>query len=233
MLAGFRPSKHSSRKGWRAHADDFPRNPFQADPNLRDWTLTDGRQVSLRQIACEVLGVFRASASGGSRARRRTPICARCSKARRARCSTSPNAPPPTTTWAVSIDWGRRRARPLPRSAYERVIQRVIAHTPLRIGRSRYVVERMPGWYEFVFRDVKTGARRTFNLDELARHVTRASRGVRRNLSRDRFGGRRCAQRDSQLLPRRGPRGVRLPATCRLCLAYLHRHREAGPLLAG
>ena len=29
----------------------------------------------------------------------------------------------------------------------------------------------MPGWYEFVFRDIKTGSRRTFNLDELVRRV--------------------------------------------------------------
>ena len=65
---------------------------------------------------------------------------------------------------------GRCRAR------YEKVIQRVIHHEPWQIGRARYVVERMPGWYEFVFRDVKTGERRTFNLDELARRVARGGR---------------------------------------------------------
>ncbi len=71
------------------------------------------------------------------------------------------------------IDWGRRRARPLPRSVYEKVIQRIIHHDPLRIGSARYVVERMPGWYEFVFRDLRTGGWRTFNLDELAWRVER------------------------------------------------------------
>ena len=71
------------------------------------------------------------------------------------------------------IDWGRRRARPLPRSAYEKVIQRMLHHEPLRVGSALYVVDRMPGWYEFVFRDLRTGERRTFNLDELARRVVR------------------------------------------------------------
>ncbi len=71
------------------------------------------------------------------------------------------DAPPAYEDVGRDIDWGRRRSRPLPRSAYERVIRRIVAHAPWRIG----------GAYEFVFRNVKTGARRTFNLDELARRL--------------------------------------------------------------
>ena len=170
LIAGFRPSKHSSRKGWRAHADDFERNPFRADPNERNWTLTDGRQASLRQIGCEILAVFR---HGVRRyADRRTFTHLREVLAGTARSLLDfPDRPPAYDDIGRQIDWGRRRARPLPRSAYERVIQRIIAHEPLKVGGARYVVERMPGWYEFVFRDVKTGARRTFNLDELVRRA--------------------------------------------------------------
>ena len=172
LVAGFQPSKHSSRKGWRAHADDFPRNPFQADPNARDWTLTDGRQVSLRQIGCEVLGVFRGAVrrfAGPSAFTHLREVLAGTARS----LLDFPERPAVYEDVGRRIDWGRRRTRPLPRSAYERVIQHIIAHEPLQIGRSRYVVERMPGWYEFVFRNVKTGARRTFNLDELARRVVR------------------------------------------------------------
>ena len=170
MIAGFRPSKHSSRKGWRAHADDFERNPFCADPNERRWLLTDGRQASLRQIACETLAVFR---HGVRRyAGRPTFVHLREVFAGTARSLLDfPDRPSAYDDIGRQIDWGRRRARPLPRSAYERVIQRIIAHQPLQIGRSRYLVERMPGWYEFVFRNLKTGARRTFNLDELVRRT--------------------------------------------------------------
>ncbi len=170
LVAGFRPSKHSSRKGWRAHADDFERNPFCADPNQRDWRLADGRQASLRQIACETLAVFRRSVR--RYADRATFVHLREVLAGTARSLLDfPERPAAYDDVGRQIDWGRRRARPLPRSAYERVIQRVIAHQPLRIGGARYLVERMPGWYAFVFRDVKTGARRTFNLDELVRRV--------------------------------------------------------------
>ena len=168
-LAGFQPSKHSSRKGWRAHADDFERNPFAADPNAPDWLLTDGRRVSLRTFAGEVLRVF-------ARPIRRYADRATFAHLREVLAGTARSLldfeerPAAYDDAGRNIDWGRR-ARALPRSVYEKVIQRVIHHEPWQIGRARYVVERMPGWYEFVFRDVKTGERRKFNLDELARRV--------------------------------------------------------------
>ncbi len=169
-LAGFRPSKHSSRKGWRAHADDFARNPFAADPNEPLWLLTDGRRVSLRDFAGEILKKF--SRSIRRYADRATFVHLREVLEGTARSLLDFEERPAAYDDAGrEIDWGRRRARPLPRSVYEKVIQRVIHHEPLRVGRARYVVERMPGWYEFIFRDVKTGERRTFNLDELARRV--------------------------------------------------------------
>src|SRR5260370_42119945 len=65
------------------------------------------------------------------------------------------------------IDWGRRRMRRWSRSKYEKIIHRVIAHEPMRIGQKRYRVDRMNGWYQVEFREVGTKRRRIFNLDEL------------------------------------------------------------------
>ncbi len=59
IIAGFRPCKHSSRKGFVARHFCFPRNPFAADINSPDWRLTDGRHLSLRQIALEIAWPFR------------------------------------------------------------------------------------------------------------------------------------------------------------------------------
>jgi hypothetical protein len=56
-----------------------------------------------------------------------------------------------------------------PRSKYEKVIHRVIAREPMRIGLKRYQVDRMNGWYAIEFREVGTKRRCTFNLDELVR----------------------------------------------------------------
>jgi hypothetical protein len=61
-----------------------------------------------------------------------------------------------------------------PRSAYEKVIHRVIARQPIQIAGKRYIAERMQGWYEVVFRETKTGTRRIFNLD----HLAKAARAV-------------------------------------------------------
>jgi hypothetical protein len=68
------------------------------------------------------------------------------------------------------IDWTRRTHRALPRSRYERVIHRVITHRPIRVGMSTYRPERMLGWYEIAFRNIRTGHRRVFTLDDLVRH---------------------------------------------------------------
>src|SRR4030095_7493526 len=55
---------------------------------------------------------------------------------------------------AHGIVWGRRRMRRWPRSKYEKVIHRVIAREPMRIGQKRYQVDRMNGWYEVEFREI-------------------------------------------------------------------------------
>jgi hypothetical protein len=65
------------------------------------------------------------------------------------------------------IDWGRRRMRRLSRSKYEKIIHRVIAHEPVRVGQKRYRVDRMNGWYQVDCRELGTKRRRTFTLDEL------------------------------------------------------------------
>ena len=166
-LRGFRPSKHSSRKGWRAHVADFSQNPFTTDPAAVEWRLQDGRTLSLRALASEVCAAFapavRRFADEEIRAHIRDVL------AGEARSLLDFDGRPPAYDDAGRrIDWGRRRSRPLPRSAYERAIRRVLSHRPLRLDGALWRVERMPGWYEFVFREVNTGVRRVFNLDQLA-----------------------------------------------------------------
>ena len=51
VIAGFKPRKHTSRKGWLARFDCFPRNPFATDPNVADWLQRDGRTLGVREMA--------------------------------------------------------------------------------------------------------------------------------------------------------------------------------------
>lgn len=171
-LVPFRLRKHSSRRGWRILADSLAHDPFRNDPNEAIWPLRDGRMRSLREIARATLRPFRREIrrlSDAPTARHITAIFRGDARS----LLDFPERPRSYDDVGRVIDWSRRRVRHWARSSYEQVIHRVIAREPLRIGGKRYQVERMHGWYEIVFRETKTGTRRVFNLDELARLASR------------------------------------------------------------
>src|SRR6266705_5434890 len=167
-LTPFRLRKHSSRRGWRVTADSLAQSPFVADTNAPLWKLRDGRILSLRAIAAETLSPFRRRIRRISDSNILEHIAAVFAGNAR---SLLDFAERPETYDDVgrTIDWGRRRMRRWPRSKYEKVIHRVIAREPMRVGQKRYRVDRMNGWYQVDCREVGTRRRRTFNLDELVR----------------------------------------------------------------
>jgi hypothetical protein len=167
VIAGFRPRRHTSRKGWLARAERFPRNPFEADPCAEDWLLTDGRTVSLRQMAGEIAQPFRDAIRAVTDEAGCEHIFA-VFDGRARSLMDFPERPPRYADVGRKIDWNRRTVRKLPRSAYEQVIHHVLEHRRIRVDGLVYVPVRMLGWYEIAFREARTGRRRVFNLDELA-----------------------------------------------------------------
>jgi hypothetical protein len=167
VIAGFRPRRHTSRKGWLARADCFPRNPFASDPGAAEWLLTDGRTVSLRRIAREIAGAFRKQIRALTDEGGCEHIFA-VFDGRARSLMDFPERPPEYEDVGRTIAWSRRTVRKLPLSAYERVIHHVLEHRRIRMEGATYIPERMLGWYEIAFRELKTGRRRVFNLDELA-----------------------------------------------------------------
>jgi hypothetical protein len=164
----FRLRKHSSRKGWRVTKQSLARDPFASDVNEPIWKLRDDRTLSLRQIALETLKPFRTSIRRVGDLETLRHIEAVFEGDARSLLD-FPERPASYDDAGHEWNWNRRRMRHWPRSAYEKVIHRVIARQPLRIAGKRYVAERMQGWYEVMFREVKTGTRRVFNLDHLAK----------------------------------------------------------------
>jgi hypothetical protein len=164
----FRLRKHSSRRGWRIMGDSLGENPFTADINAPIWKLRDGRVLGLRAIATESLRPFRRQIRRISDLSTLQHIAAVFNGDARSLLD-FPKRPEAYDDVGHTIDWGRRRMRRWSRSRYEKVIHRVIAHEPMRIGQKRYRVERMNGWYQVDFREVGTKRRQTFNLDELVR----------------------------------------------------------------
>ncbi len=163
--------KHSSRRGWRVTADSFARNPFTAEFNAPLWKLRDDRKLSLRAIAAEILIPFRSAIRRVSDNETLEHIIAIFAGDARSLLDFQ-DRPETYDDVGRTIDWGRRRKRRWSRSKYEKIIHRVIAREPLRIGQKRYRVVRMNGWYQVDFREVGTSRRRTFNLDQLVQLST-------------------------------------------------------------
>ena len=171
-FARFQLRKHSSRKGRRVTSQSLDRDPFLCDVNAPIWKLRDGRQLSLRKIAHETLGPFRDAIRRVSDRETLHHIEALFEGDARSLLD-FPERPETYDDAGHQWDWNRRRIRHWPRSAYEKVIHRVIARQPIQVRGKRYVAERMRGWYEVVFRETKTGTRRIFNLDHLAKLMAR------------------------------------------------------------
>jgi hypothetical protein len=167
----FRLRKHSSRRGWRVTTDSLGQNPFTSDINAQLWKLRDGRKLSLRVIAAETLTPFRRRIRWISDSNTLEHIGAVFDGNARSLLDFE-SRPEAYDNVGRTVDWGRRMRR-WSRSKYEKVIHRVIAREPMRIGQKRYRVKRMNGWYQVEFREVGTKRRRTFNLDELVQSADR------------------------------------------------------------
>lgn len=167
VLEGFRPRKHSSRKGWVARFDCYSRNPFMADPNERHWHFRDGRIRSLREAARDMLRPFVQDVAAIA-----TPDCMEHIFAvfdGRARSLLDFDDRPASYDDVGRVfHWKRRCHRALPLSRYERVVERVLSKRPLWVDGAYYRPVRIKSWYEIAFREVQTGRKRIFNLDDLA-----------------------------------------------------------------
>ena len=179
----FRLRKHSSRRGWRITADSLGRNPFASDINAPLWKVRDGRTLSLRDVAGEILTLFRRRIQQFSDFRTLEHISAIFDGNARSLLDfeTRPNG---YDDVGRTIDWGRRRMRRLSRSKYEKIIHRVISHEPVRIGQKRYRVDRMNGWYQVDCRELGTKRRRTFTLDELVQMSAAKKRAAKPSTKR-------------------------------------------------
>lgn len=190
----FRLRKHSSRRGWRVLASSLQHNPFRLDPNEPIWRLRDGRSLSLRAIAAETIAPFRKEIRRMSDTATLEHIGAILAGDARSLLDFA-ERPPTYDDVGQNFDWNRRRMRHWSRSQYETVIHRVIAHQPIQIDGKRFTVERMRGWYEIVFRESKTGARRVFNLDDLVRLTRRKKRVVKKRVAKKLGARKRIAKK--------------------------------------
>jgi hypothetical protein len=189
-LQPFVPGKASSRKGWVARFDSFDANPFLSDVNDERWRTTEGERRSLRQLAAQVIQVFRPSIKRYADERSMRLIDAVVDGVVPSLLELR-DRPAAYESVGKLCTWPNLfPLRALPRSRYERVFIRAISRAPLRINRDRYIPTGMKGWSHVVFRRERDNTRHAFSLDFLLRHLDRwdieakRARRVKRTLDR-------------------------------------------------
>jgi hypothetical protein len=171
IIAGFRPIRHTSRRGWLAHESSFPRNPFTAPLDDHVWTTTDGRRLSLRQIAWLTSRRFwepiRRIANPftfrliGSVMRGRVPSLLDL-----------PDRPAEYEDVGRLCRWDDLfPEHMLSRSRYERVLIHAIRGERLRIDGEWYAPVAMRGWARVVFRRDRDRRLLSLPLDYLLRRL--------------------------------------------------------------
>jgi len=189
VIRGFRPRKHTSRRGWLARFDGYPHNPFTVGPDAAVWELEEPfwrrrgeapQRVSLRRIAREVVRAFRLGIRRVS-----DPFTFRLIDGVLA--GRTPSLLDLAERPAAYEDVGRRARwddlfpeRVLARSRYERVLIRAISGRKLWLGGSAYTPVGMRGWSQVVFRREPDGGRQVLSIDELLRHLDDWERGSER-----------------------------------------------------
>ena len=180
VIAGYRPIPHTSRKGWLAKAECYPRDPFTSDPDTPLWDTTDGRRLSLRAIAGLTVKHFwhpvrRISDPFtfrliGSVMRGRAPSLLDLDE-----------RPPEYEDVGRLCTWDNLfPEQELSRSRYERVLIRAISGQKLWMHGRRYTPTGMRGWAEVVFRRDEDRTRHVFGIDYLLNHLRDWERPVER-----------------------------------------------------
>jgi len=205
VVRGFVPAPHSSRKGWVAKYDCFPRNPFTADVDGDRFTSLGGEHLSLREMAGRTTRQFWPSISALG-----DPLSLRLIAAvMRGR---APSLLELEDRPAAYDDVGRLctwndlfPVTLLPRSRYERVLSNAITGRRVRFSGAWHRPVGMRGWTHVVFKRERDGRRAVRSLDDLLTHLDAWDRSSERRIGDRRRG---TTARDEER--RRGER--RIPA---------------------
>ena len=180
VIAGYGPIPHTSRKGWLAKGECYPRDPFTSDPDTPLWDTTDGRRLSLRAIAGLTVKHFwhpvrRVSDPFtfrliGSVMRGRAPSLLDLDE-----------RPPEYDDVGRLCTWDNLfPEHELSRSRYERVLIRAISGQKLWMYGRRYTPTGMRGWAAVIFRRDDDRTRHVFGIDYLLNHLRDWERPVER-----------------------------------------------------
>lgn len=171
VIEHFRPMPHTSRKGWLARYDCYPKNPFACDVNSAEWRVRGGQTYSLRELAGTITKKFWRSIRRisdpftfrliGSVIRGRAPSLLEL-----------PDRPPEYEDVGRLCAWDELfPPSALSRSRYERVLIHAISGQKLKLFGRWYTPTGMRGWSQVVFRRDGGKSRHFFSIDYLLNHL--------------------------------------------------------------
>ena len=171
VIEGFRVVPHTSRRGWLAHRDSFPADPFTCDIDGDRWRTTGGEELSLREIGARVTRTFWAGIRRVS-----DPFTFRLIRSvMRGRAPSLldlADRPPDYDDVGRAHDWDDLFPESeLVRSRYERVVIHAIAGHRLRLGGRWLRPVGMRGWSQVVFRREGERGRHLVSIDDLLDHL--------------------------------------------------------------
>jgi hypothetical protein len=193
VIKGYRPLTHTTSKGWLARFDCYPENPFTCDIDRDKWPTTDGRSLSLREMAGLITKHFWPYIRRYS-----DPFTLRLMgsvmKGRAPSLLDLDDRPAGYEDVGRLCTWDNLfPERVLPRSQYERVLIRAISGDKLHMDGDWYTPTGMRGWSRVVFRRKADNSRHIFSLDYLLDHLREWERPYR---STPRANARRRASAD-------------------------------------
>jgi hypothetical protein len=171
VIDGYHPVPHTTRKGWLAHFDCYPANPFTCDIDADSWTTRSGQRVSLRTIAGRITRVFWRSIR-----RLSDPFTFRLigsvMRGRAPSLLDLPDRPPEYEDVGRLCDWDDLfPPNQLRRSRYERVLIRAISGQKLRLFGHWFTPVGMRGWSQVVFKRDGERSQHYFSIDYLLHHL--------------------------------------------------------------
>lgn len=178
VIKGFKPIKHTSRKGWLAKDFTFDpatgRSPFTDDIDAPHWeveNVPEKRFMSLREVAMRIFQMFVRPI-----ARIADPFTLRLIQSVLTGRSPSllelPDRPEAYDNAGKLCKWENQYSEnDLRRSRYERILMHAIAGDEINLYGRRLKPIAMRGWSNVVFVDGDPRRRRVIPIDMLLRHL--------------------------------------------------------------
>jgi hypothetical protein len=164
VIEDFEPIRHTSRRGWLAHAECYPQNPFACNANARIWSTTLG-MFSLRQLAYRVFSVFRADIL-----RLADPFSYHVARRVLTGVSASWLDEPDRPIAYDDVGHAARTPAPLQElglARYEQVVLDAIPGKAIELDHERWTPVAVRGWSRVVYRRQRDGAEATLPLDDI------------------------------------------------------------------